>query len=174
MNWCEKEAYLVEISNIYCTIDNKENTMKTLSKKARPEDWIAQFQSLDSWEERYRHIIQMGKSIEPLETRYQTEEYLVKGCQSKVWLVASFDPPKVHFKANSDALIVNGLIAILLEVYSGKAPQDILKLSPTFIEQLGLNTHLSQTRSNGLIAMIKQIKYYALAFSSLSESGKKV
>ena len=147
--------------------------MKTLIKKAHPEDWITQFQSLKDWEERYHRIIQMGKSIEPLEPKYQTEEYLVKGCQSKVWLVASFTPPKVYFKANSDALIVNGLIAILLEVYSEKTPQDILKLSPAFIEQLGLNTHLSQTRSNGLIAMIKQIKYYALAFSSLSKSDTK-
>ena len=148
--------------------------MKTLSKKVQPEDWVTQFQSLDNWEDRYRHIIQMGKSIEPLDSKYQTEEYLVRGCQSKVWLVASFDSPKVYFKANSNALIVNGLIAILLEVYSGKTPQDILKLSPAFIEQLGLNTHLSQTRSNGLIAMIKQIKYYALAFSSLSKSDSKV
>ena len=148
--------------------------MKTLPKKAKPEDWIVQFQSLDSWEERYHCIIQMGKSIKSLDPQYQTEEYLVKGCQSKVWLAASFDPPKVYFKANSDALIVNGLIAILLEVYSGQTPQDILKLSPTFIEELGLNTHLSQTRSNGLIAMIKQIKYYALAFSSLSKSSNKV
>ena len=144
--------------------------METLPKRAKPEDWVTQFQSLKNWEERYHHIIQMGKSLEPLEPKYQTEEYLVKGCQSKVWFVASFDAPKLYFKANSDALIVNGLIAILLEVYSGKTPQDILNLHPAFIEQLGLNTHLSQTRSNGLIAMIKQIKYYALAFSSLSIS----
>ena len=148
--------------------------METLPKKAKPENWVTKFQSLSNWEERYHHIIQMGKSIKPLEPKYQTEEYLVKGCQSKVWFVASFDPPKVYFKAKSDALIVNGLIAILLEVYSERTPQDILKLSPTFIEQLGLNTHLSQTRSNGLIAMIKQIKYYAVAFSSLSKSDNKV
>ena len=141
--------------------------------KDSPKNWITQFQSLKSWEERYYRIIQMGKSIEPLDPKYQNEEYLVKGCQSKAWLVASFEPPKVYFKANSDALIVNGLIAILLEVYSGKTPQDILKISPKFIEELGLNTHLSQTRSNGLIAMIKQVKYYALAFSSLSKSSDK-
>ena len=142
-------------------------------KNTRQKDWILQFQSLKNWEARYKQIISMGKDLEPLEPKYQTEEYLVKGCQSKVWLVAHLDLPHLYFKADSDALIVKGLIAILLEVYSGQTPLDILNIPPTFIEQLGLNTHLSQTRSNGLVALIKQIKYYALAFSSLSETNKK-
>lgn len=141
-------------------------------KDTRQKDWILQFQSLENWEARYKQIISMGKNLEPLESKYQTEEYLVKGCQSKVWLVAHLDSPYLYFKADSDALIVKGLIAILLEVYSGQTPLEILNTPPTFIEQLGLNTHLSQTRANGLVALIKQIKYYALAFSSL-EANKK-
>lgn len=131
------------------------------------EEWITQFQALEGWEAKYRRIIALGRTLSPLDKKYQTSEYLVKGCQSQVWFVAQWHPPCIDFKADSDALIVKGLIAILLKVYSGKTPKQILDLSPHFVEELGLNTHLSQTRSNGLVAMIKQIKYYALAFSSL-------
>lgn len=140
------------------------NQKKTFTPQ---QEWIAQFQALKGWEAKYRHIIALGRTLSPLDKKYQTSEYLVKGCQSQVWFVAQWRPPYIDFKADSDALIVKGLIAILLKVYSGKTPEQILDLSPQFVEELGLNTHLSQTRSNGLVAMIKQIKYYALAFSSL-------
>ncbi len=136
------------------------------------QDWIVQFQSLEDWQDRYKLIIQMGQALAPLAPQYQTEKYLVKGCQSKVWLVAHFDPPKLYFQADSDALIVKGLIAILLKVYSGQTPSDILSISPHFIEDLGLNTHLSQVRANGLVALIKQMKYDALAFKIQTETPK--
>ena len=139
---------------------------KTSLTTITDQDWVIQFQALSHWEDKYRQIIGMGKKLPPLEKKYQTQEYLVKGCQSQVWLVAQWHPPHVDFKADSDALIVKGLIAILLKVYSGKTPDQILAFSPKFIEELGLNTHLSQTRANGLVAMIKQIRYYAIAFSS--------
>ena len=131
---------------------------------------MKEFQALNHWEDKYRYIIGMGKKLTALEKKYQTPEYSVKGCQSQVWFVAQWRPPHIYFKADSDALIVKGLIAILLKVYSQKTPSQILAISPHFIEELGLNTHLSQTRANGLVAMIKQIKYYALAYSSLSDS----
>lgn len=135
-------------------------------------EWMKEFQALKHWEDKYRHIIGMGKKMPVLEKKYQTTEHLVKGCQSQVWFVAQWYPPCIHFKADSDALIVKGLIAILLKVYSHKTPSEILAISPSFVEELGLNTHLSQTRANGLVAMIKQIKYYALAYSSLSQTTK--
>ncbi len=118
-----------------------------------------------SWEDRYRHIIDLGKSLPPMREDDKTEDLKVRGCQSQVWLKAELRPDRtLHFIADSDALIVKGLIAMLLRIYSDRTPQEILASDPDFIRELGLAQHLSPSRANGLNAMIKQIKYYALAF----------
>lgn len=125
-------------------------------------DELAMF---DDWEDRYAHIIAMGKKLDPMPPDHQTETYEVKGCQSKVWLYPSFDGEKVHFEAESDALIVRGLVAMLMRIYNHRTPKEILSVSGNFVERLGLTTHLSQNRANGLAAMMKQISMYALALS---------
>lgn len=134
------------------------------------ENLVQQFKDL-KWEERYQLIIQKGKELEALPDSEKSDELKVKGCQSQVWLKADLTPEgKIRFRADSDALIVKGLIAILLQAYSNRTPQEILALQPDFVKEIGLDTHLSPSRANGLFAMIKQIKYYAVAFSALSQS----
>lgn len=134
------------------------------------ENLVQQFKDL-KWEERYQLIIQKGKELEALPDSEKSDDLKVKGCQSQVWLKADLTPEgKIRFRADSDALIVKGLIAILLQAYSNRTPQEILALQPDFVKEIGLDTHLSPSRANGLFAMIKQIKYYAVAFSALSQS----
>jgi cysteine desulfuration protein SufE len=123
---------------------------------------LAQF---DDWEDRYAHIIAMSKTLNPMPPDHQTETFLVQGCQSKVWLYPSFDGEKVHFEADSDAVIVKGLVAMLMRIYNHRTPKEILSVSGNFVERLGLTTHLSQNRANGLASMVKQISMYALALS---------
>ena len=128
---------------------------------------IQDFSKTSSWEERYQKIIAMGRALGPLPEEFKIEDLKVRGCQSQVWLKADMgDDRRVHFRADSDALIVKGLIAILLKIYSGKMPAEILAISPDFIGELGFATNLSPSRANGLVAMIKQIKFYALAFQA--------
>jgi cysteine desulfuration protein SufE len=129
---------------------------------------VADFNSLKTWEEKYTRIIQMGRELPHMDESQKNDENKVRGCQSQVWMVARFEDGKIFFSAESDASIVQGLIAILLKVYSGRTPKEILDQSPDFIQELGLNTNLSQSRANGLVAMIKQIKFYALGFQALS------
>lgn len=126
---------------------------------------IDEFNTLPDWESKYTHIIALGKALPVMPEGLKVEENKVRGCQSQVWLHASYTDGKVFFIADSDAVIVKGLIALLISVYSEKTPQEILNQSPSFIEKLGLNANLSQTRTNGLASMVKQIKFYALAFS---------
>lgn len=127
---------------------------------------IDDFASLSSWEDRYKKIIELGKALPELPEKFKNDNFKVKGCQSQVWLSAQLsEDKKVYFEADSDALIVKGLVALLLKVYSGRTPQEILELEPDFIAELGFSQNLSPSRANGLQAMIKQIKYYALAFS---------
>jgi len=134
---------------------------------------IQEFSKISSWEGRYQHIIALGKQLPPLAEEFKIEDLKVKGCQSQVWLKARFenDPTdgikKIYFTADSDAMIVKGLIALLLRVYSGRTPKEILDTSPEFIKELGFESHLSPSRANGLQAMVKQIKYYALAYAAL-------
>lgn len=136
------------------------------------KDIIEDFALFDSWEDKYEYIIDLGKKLEVLEDEYKTEEHKIKGCQSTVWLNASFDNGKVIFKADSDAVIVKGLISMLIKVLSGHAPEEILAAKMDFIKEIGMMTHLAQTRSNGLLAMIKQMKNYALAYKMMVESKK--
>ena len=141
------------------------NEYKTI--KEREEEVIDEFSLFDSWEEKYEYIIDLGKKLEPLEDKYKTGENIIKGCQSIVWLTSEFKDGKVFFKADSDAVIVKGLVSMLIKVLSGHEPDKILEAKLDFIREIGMMTHLAQTRSNGLLSMVKQIKNYALAYKSV-------
>ncbi len=126
---------------------------------------IQEFSRFENWEDKYSHLIQLGKECH-IDDKYKTDQYKVKGCQSSVWMFAEIkDDERVYFYADSDAAIVKGLVALLLRVYSGQTPEDIIHIPPTFLEELGLNTHLSQPRANGLASMVKQMRLYAFALS---------
>jgi cysteine desulfuration protein SufE len=131
------------------------------------ENLKEEFAQFKDWEERYQHIIMQGKSLEPLSDDQKIEANIVKGCQSLVWLTASLNENgTIHFKADSDALIVKGLLSVLLYVYSDQTPDDILNTRPNFLKDLGLSEHLSMNRANGLNAMMKQVSFYAMAFQA--------
>ena len=130
---------------------------------------VARFADIDDWEERYRQIIKLGRDLEGLPDELKTDKLKVQGCQSQVWLHAELQGDgTVRFRADSDAMIVRGLIAMLLEVYSSAAPKEILSTEPAFIAEIGLESHLSPTRTNGLRSMIEQMLYYAKAFEVLA------
>ena len=145
------------------------------------DEIIEEFSGFDDWMDKYQLLIDLGNEQEPLEEKYKTEQNLIDGCQSRVWLVADYvkesgdgsqesgdgsqETGVIHFRAESDALIVKGIVALLIRVLSGHTPQEILDADLYFIEEIGLKEHLSPTRSNGLVAMVKQMRSYALAFS---------
>ena len=132
---------------------------------ATQDEIIEEFSSLDDWMDKYQLLIDLGSEQEPLEEKYKTEQNLIDGCQSRVWLQADYVDGIIRFSAESDALIVKGIVALLIRVLSGHTPQEILAAELYFIEQIGLKEHLSPTRSNGLLAMVKQMRMYALAFA---------
>ena len=136
--------------------------MKTIKEKQ--EDIIEEFNAFDDWLDKYQLLIDLGNEQQPLDDEYKTDNNLIEGCQSRVWLHAEYVDGKVCYKAESDALIVKGIVSLLIKVYSGHTPQEILDNEPYFVETIGLREHLLPTRSNGLVAMIKQMKIYALAF----------
>jgi SufE protein probably involved in Fe-S center assembly len=129
---------------------------------------IEDFALFDSWEDKYEYIIDMGKKLPVLEDEHKLDENKIKGCQSTVWLVASYNDGRVFFKADSDAIIVKGLISMLIKVLSGHTPTEIIDARLDFIREIGMMTHLAQTRSNGLLSMIKQMKNYAIAFQAIN------
>ena len=131
------------------------------------DEIIEEFTELDDWMDRYQLLIDMGSDQEPLPEKYKTEQNLIDGCQSRVWLQADLVDGRIHFQAESDALIVKGIVTLLLSVFNNQTPKDILDADLYFIERIGLREHLSPTRSNGLLAMLKQMKMYALAFSQV-------
>lgn len=135
------------------------------------DEIIAEFSDFDDWMDRYQMLIDMGSEQEALEEKYKTEQNLIDGCQSRVWLQADLIDGMVHFRAESDALIVKGIVALLVRVLSGHTPQEILDADLYFIDRIGLHEHLSPTRSNGLSAMLKQMKVYALAFNSMQATS---
>jgi len=137
-----------------------------MSIKVIQEEIINEFSMFDDWMERYEYLIELGKSLPPIKPAYQTDDNLIKGCQSKVWLHAALINNKIVFTAASDAILTKGIIALLLRVFSNKTPQEILNADTTFIDKIGLKEHLSPTRANGLLSMIKQIKMYALAYQA--------
>lgn len=132
------------------------------------DEIIEEFSELDDWMDRYQLLIDLGNEQEPLDEKYKTESNLIDGCQSRVWLQADYRDDKLWFTAESDALIVKGIVSLLIRVLSGHTPQEILDADLYFIERIGLREHLSPTRSNGLLAMVKQIKAYALAYQMKS------
>ena len=130
------------------------------------DEIIEEFSGFDDWMDKYQLLIDLGNEQEPLDEKYKTESNLIDGCQSRVWLQADFHDGIIDFTAESDALIVKGIVALLIRVLSGHTPQEILDAELYFIEQIGLKDHLSPTRSNGLLAMVKQMRMYALAFKT--------
>ena len=129
------------------------------------DEIIEEFSGFDDWMDKYQLLIDLGNDQESLEDKYKTEQNLIDGCQSRVWLIADFADGKICYKAESDALIVKGIVSLLIRVLSDHTPQEILDADLYFIEEIGLKEHLSPTRSNGLLAMVKQMRVYALAFS---------
>ena len=125
---------------------------------------VEEFSLFDSWDDKYEYIIDLGKKLSPLDEKYKVDENRVRGCQSTVYLVADYKDGRVFYKAESDAVIVKGLISMLIRVLSGQKPDDIVNAPLNFIREIGMMTHLAQTRSNGLLAMVKQMKNYGLAF----------
>ncbi|WP_455674222.1 SufE family protein [Phocaeicola sp.] len=138
--------------------------MKTINELQ--DEVIEEFSDFDDWMDKYQLLIDLGNEQETLEPQYKTEQNLIEGCQSRVWLQADLVDGKVVFQAESDALIVKGIIALLIKVVSGHTPDEILNSDFYFIEKIGLKEHLSPTRSNGLLSMVKQMRMYALAFKT--------
>ncbi|MBQ3609730.1 MAG: SufE family protein [Bacteroidaceae bacterium] len=138
--------------------------MKTINELQ--DEVIEEFSDFDDWMDKYQLLIDLGNEQEPLAPEYKNDQNLIDGCQSRVWLQADLVDGKVEFQAESDALIVKGIIALLIKVVSGHTPDEILENELYFIEAIGLKDHLSPTRSNGLLAMVKQMRMYALAFKA--------
>ncbi len=132
----------------------------------RQQELIDEFADIDDWMDRYGYIIDMGNALPPIDEKLKTPDRLIEGCQSRVWLDAEFRDGKVYYAADSDAIIVKGMISMLVSVLSGHTPDEILDAKLNFIDEIGLAEHLSPTRSNGLLAMVKQMRLYALAFKN--------
>lgn len=133
------------------------------------DEVIDEFSGFDDWMDRYQMLIDLGNELEPLDEKYKTESNLIDGCQSRVWLQADYHDGIIDFQAESDALIVKGIVALLIRVLSGHTPKEILDTDLYFIDRIGLHDHLSPTRSNGLLAMVKQMRMYAVAFGMKNE-----
>ncbi|MDU1905785.1 MAG: SufE family protein [Dysgonomonas sp.] len=143
----EKELYLPSINDIQ-------------------EEIIEEFSVFDDWMDKYALLIELGNSLEPLDEKFKLESNLIQGCQSRVWLQADYHDGRIYFKAESDAVIVKGIIALLIKVLSNRTPDEIIDADLYFIERIGLNEHLSPTRSNGLVSMVKQMRFYAMAYKA--------
>tara|TARA_A100001011_G_scaffold42650_1_gene40242 strand:- start:5550 stop:5969 length:420 start_codon:yes stop_codon:yes gene_type:complete len=138
----------------------------TISEKG--QSLVEDFSFMEDWTQKYQYLIDLSKSLAPMDTKFKVEDNLIKGCQSKVWLKASFENELINFQADSDAIISKGIVAILLSVLNDRKPNEILNADLNFIDQIGLKEHLSPNRANGLSSMLKQIKFYALAYSKLN------
>ena len=145
------------------------NTEQTIQEAE--DEIVEEFTLFDSWDDKYEYIIDLGKKLPPLEPEYKTDTNKVKGCQSTVWLAAYEQDGRILFKADSDAVIVKGLISMLVRVLTGHTPDEILDTRLDFIQRIGMTTHLAQTRSNGLLSMVRQMKNYALAFKLKSQNA---
>lgn len=132
--------------------------------KEKQEEIVEEFSLFDEWMDKYEHIIELGKDLPLIDDKYKVDENLIKGCQSRVWLHANFNNGVINFTADSDAIITKGIVGLVVRVFSGHTPKEIAETELFFIDKIGLQEHLSPTRSNGLLAMLKQIKMYALAF----------
>ena len=132
------------------------------------QDIIDEFSVYEDWMDKYGYLIELGNDLKELDPKLKNDQHLIKGCQSRVWLVSEFKDGKIYFQGESDAVIVKGLVALLLRVVSGRTPQELMENELHFVDDIGLKQHLSPTRSNGLLAMIKQIKLYAVAYNRIS------
>jgi|TARA_R110002050_G_scaffold151855_2_gene279136 cysteine desulfuration protein SufE len=132
------------------------------------QEIVAEFSIYEDWMDKYSYLIELGNDLKDLDPKQKSDQHLIKGCQSRVWLVPEFKDGKIYFEGESDAVIVKGLVALLLRVVSGRTPEEIMKSDLHFVDDIGLKQHLSPTRSNGLVAMIKQIKLYAVAYNRIS------
>ena len=141
---------------------DKTTHMKTIDEIQ--DEIIDEFSVFDDWMDKYALLIDLGNSLPPIEEKYKTNENLIEGCQSRVWLQADYRDGRIWFEAESDAIIVKGIVSLLVRVLSGRTPDEILNANLYFIDRIGLTEHLSPTRSNGLVAMVKQMRMYALAF----------
>ena len=130
------------------------------------EEIVDEFSMFDDWMQRYEYMIELGKSLPLIDEKYKTDDNIIKGCQSKVWVHAEMNDDKIHFTADSDAIITKGIIAILIRAFSGQHPKEIIDADTGFIDEIGLKEHLSPTRANGLVSMIKQLKMYAIAYQT--------
>jgi len=137
------------------------------------EQVVSEFSLFDDWMDKYNYLIEMGRSIPIIDENYKTDQYVITGCQSKVWLHADYRDGKIFFSADSDAIITKGIVNLLIRVLSCHTPDEILNADMDFIEKIGLREHLSPTRSNGFTSMVKQMKLYALAFKTKSEAGNR-
>lgn len=137
-----------------------------MSIESIQQDLVEEFEMFDDWMQRYEYMIDLGKSLPLIDDTQKTDDKIIKGCQSKVWLDASLNGDKVTFTADSDAIITKGIIAILIRVFNNQKPQDILNAEMSFIDEIGLKEHLSPTRANGLVSMIKRLKMYATAYQA--------
>lgn len=131
---------------------------------------VEEFSVFDDWMDKYNYLIELGRDLDPMEEKYRKGDYLIEGCQSKVWLYPELREGKVFFKADSDAIITKGIVALLVKVISGRTPEEIIDADLFFIDQIGLRQNLSPTRSNGLLAMVKQMKLYAIAYNAKQKS----
>ena len=131
------------------------------------QEIISEFSAFEDWMDKYAYLIELGNELKPLNEQYKTDQNLIKGCQSQVWLNAEYKDGLLYFEGDSDALIVKGLVALLLRVVSNRTPKEILDNELFFVDEIGLKQHLSPTRSNGLLSMIKQIKLYAVAYNRI-------
>ena len=134
------------------------------------DEVIAEFADFDDWMDKYALLIDLSNALEPLDEKYKTESNLIEGCQSRVWLQADYVDGRIHFRGESDAVIVKGIVSLLIRVLSDHTPQEILDADLHFIDQIGLKEHLSPTRSNGLVAMVKQMRLYAMAFRAKEQA----
>ncbi|MGC9374052.1 MAG: SufE family protein [Bacteroidales bacterium] len=137
-----------------------------MTLQERQNEIIEEFSIFDDWMDKYNYLIELSKDLPVIDTKYKTNEYLIEGCQSKVWLYAEMDGDKVIFTADSDAIITKGIAALLVRVLSGLSPKEIMNADLHFIDKIGLQQNLSPTRSNGLLAMVKQMKLYAMAYNA--------
>lgn len=134
------------------------------------DEIIEEFADFDDWMDKYALLIELGNSLAPLDEKYKTESNLIEGCQSRVWLQADYVDGRIHFQGESDAVIVKGIVSLLIKIISDHTPQEILDADLYFIEKIGLKEHLSPTRSNGLVAMVKQMRLYAMAFRAKEQA----
>ncbi|MEL7586839.1 MAG: SufE family protein [Prolixibacteraceae bacterium] len=142
--------------------------------EAIQQDIIEEFSVYEDWMDKYSYLIELGNQLEELDPKLKNDQHLIKGCQSRVWLVPELKDGKIYFQGESDAVIVKGLVALLLRVASGHTPREIMETDLHFVDDLGLKQHLSPTRSNGLVAMIKQIKLYAVAYNRMANQERDV